>query len=232
MTFRKAKGFTLVEMLVVIAIIAILAAALFPQIQNAIDQAKATAMKNRGRGIWVGVASANNEREIISKGPIWPSDLAADPENAVTDPTGTGYLTALLKGKWNDLGLAATPQEQLVSDAKVDSFEGPGYYSGVIGAVPTAANIAWRVFNASSASGDRDAFLVSKDFGLSATIGAGGPCQTNTLTVLNLAGPYKGRRVVWITVGGSATDARKRYMKDCSLLMSGITNTLAILKDN
>ncbi|NLF85070.1 MAG: prepilin-type N-terminal cleavage/methylation domain-containing protein, partial [Lentisphaerae bacterium] len=54
----KIKGFTLVEMLVVIAIIAILAAALFPAISNAMDAARATAMKNKGRGIWAAILSA------------------------------------------------------------------------------------------------------------------------------------------------------------------------------
>ena len=56
---KKMTGFTLVEILVVIAIIAILASALFPAIQNAMGQAQATAMKTKGRGIWVAINSAN-----------------------------------------------------------------------------------------------------------------------------------------------------------------------------
>jgi prepilin-type N-terminal cleavage/methylation domain-containing protein len=224
MTFRKAKGFTLVEMLVVIAIIAILAAALFPQIQNAIDQARSTAMKQKGRGVWVGVVSANNEREVLSLGPVWPSELAA--ENAIATPLGTDYFAALLKVKWADTAIATTPEGQLVSDAKADLFAGGSFNTAANGATPTSANIAWRAFKASALSGGSDAFMVSKDFG-----NAAADCTTNTAITLAASGPFKGRRIVWVTVGGGTFDARKKYAADCSRLMGGTTNTISILGD-
>ncbi|MEI8353821.1 MAG: prepilin-type N-terminal cleavage/methylation domain-containing protein [Lentisphaerota bacterium] len=225
MTFRKAKGFTLVEMLVVIAIIAILAAALFPQIQNAIDQARSTAMKQKGRGVWVGVVSANNEREVLSLGPVWPSELIA--ENTVPAPQkGTDYFAALLKAKWSDTAIATTPEGQLVSDAKADLFAGGSFNAAANGAVPTSANIAWRAFQASALSGGSDAFMVTKDFGNAAS-----DCNTNTAITLAASGPFKGRRIVWVTVGGGTFDARKKYAADCSRLMGGTTNTISILGD-
>ena len=75
---RKIDGFTLVEMLVVIAIIAILAAALFPAIQGAMEQAKATSMKNMGRGVWTSVLTANMEREPLNLTALWPVNVKSD----------------------------------------------------------------------------------------------------------------------------------------------------------
>jgi prepilin-type N-terminal cleavage/methylation domain-containing protein len=221
MTFRKAKGFTLVEMLVVIAIIAILAAALFPQIQNAIDQARATAMKNKGRGVWVGVVSSNNEREVLSMGPVWPSELGIT--------VGTDYFAAMLKKELTDTVPAATPDDQLISDVKADLLAG-GSFNPAANGLPTINNIAWRAFNASASSGMSDAFIVSKDFAVG-TVGTAGDCNTNTPVVLNAAGPFKGRRMTWITVGGGTFDARRKYVSDCSRLMGGTTNTISILAD-
>jgi len=220
MTIRRAKGFTLVEMLVVIAIIAILAAALFPQIQNAIDQARSTAMKNKGRGVWVGVVSANNEREVLSLGPVWPSELGIT--------VGTDYFANMLK---NNAGtIALTPDEQLISDVKSDLLAAGSFAPAPSGTLPLIGNIAWRAFNASASSGMSDAFIVSKDFAVG-TVGAAGNCQTNTAVLLNPAGPFKGRRMTWITVGGGTFDARRKYVSDCSRLMGGTTNTISILAD-
>jgi hypothetical protein len=214
-------------MLVVIAIIAILAAALFPQIQNAIDQARATAMKNKGRGIWVGVVSANNEREVLSLGPVWPTELAA--AGVITAPVkGTDYFAAMLKN--NGGTIATTPDDQLVSDVKADLLAGGSFNPAANNTLPVAANIAWRAFGASASSGMGDAFIASKDFAVSSA-GSAQSFSTNTLVVMNAAGPFKGRRMTWITVGGGTFDARRKYVSDCARMMGGTSTTNSILAD-
>ena len=102
MTLKNSKGFTLVEMLVVIAIISVLAAALFPAISNALSSASATALKQKGRGIWVAITSANMEREPLNLTALWPYECSEDPQltpwptstiSSRTEPTPPSPLT-------------------------------------------------------------------------------------------------------------------------------------------
>ena len=71
---RSKKGFTLIELMVVIAIIGILAVMLFPSIKNGILKAQATSLGNKGKQVVMAIIQANLEREAMSYSTIWPKD--------------------------------------------------------------------------------------------------------------------------------------------------------------
>ena len=75
---KNNKGFTLVELLVVIGILGILMGALFPAISSAMVKANLSACGMRGRNLFVAITSANTEREALGLGNVWPKTQAED----------------------------------------------------------------------------------------------------------------------------------------------------------
>lgn len=96
----KHRGFTLIELLVVIAIIGLLAALLFPAIQGALLQAKATqvAAKMGGKGVAGLIYAVSIDRSANSMAETFPADADSTSTaffNKYFDSTTTNYIKGL-----------------------------------------------------------------------------------------------------------------------------------------
>jgi len=176
-------------------------------------------MKNKGRGIWIAIVSANAEREAIRQGPLWPHEARLPIEQGGAGlhfATATEYFKELMAGDDPDHPLASDLCPELLSDG--------GYPSTNI-TLLTAQNIAWRVTDVSESFADGDAFLISKDIPPVARSGA----STNRVT-LSRSGPFKGKRVVWISRGGGTFDARAKFVSTWDRFFTS-TNHVPFLDD-
>ena len=216
----KIKGFTLVEMLVVIAIIAILAAALFPAISNAMDAARATAMKNKGRGIWAAILSANMEREPLNMGPLWPAEIKAE----LKGETGSSkYFTYLLSDGENTTAVSGTSDDRLVSDLTPESLIAQGIQPHTGSGSVADKNIAWRVAEISDTTPGEIPFLFSKNVEDNELQSAANETD-NARISLTEGKPFGKKRAVWVSKGGGIFDARSKYLYNRIVMGINTTN--------
>ena len=225
MILRK-KGFTLVEMLAVIAIIAILAAALLPAIQNAIDSAKATALKTNGRGVWAALISANSERDPLGKTALWPNLVASN-------TTATLYFKYLMSDGSPFPGVVQSdPNQSLCSDITPSKLAGGGIGAASSPLLFDHGFLAWNVFAVDNTmAGDAPLFITKNVTtftpGSTTAIASNSVATLSAQTASGDPTPFGPKRAVWVSIGGSCSDARAKYFHDSTLLIT-TTNTYAM----
>jgi prepilin-type N-terminal cleavage/methylation domain-containing protein len=214
------NGFALVEVLVVIAIIVLLVVAIRPGISDVSEHARSTAMKTKGRGIWLAIMSANMEREAVKLGPLWPQEARLP-----VDQGGAGLIFTNASGYFKELMDGAAPEYQLAPDLKPEMLSASVYPAVTNALTLTARNIAWHVVDVSCSFTNTDAFLISKDLDPVTRSGA-----SNAPVALSRSGPFRGKRVVWVTRGGGVYDTRKKYVTNWDMFFPS-TNNVPFLAD-